>query len=90
MPAPAEPTIPPMSPEEFLAAVKKLKFARSHAANDLGLSAAARFFGASARTGQTWATEGPPAAVAIALRLMLTYDLDADSAVTVLGTPRRR
>ena len=68
----------PMSPTEFRAALEKLGFVASDRANDLGLSEAARFFGAQPRAARDWNVKGPPAAVALCLRLMLKLKLSAD------------
>ena len=56
----------------------------------VGLSqvGAARFFGSNERTGQRWAADGPPPAVAVCLRLMIALDLSAADATKFLKTRR--
>ena len=56
----------------------------------VGLSqvGAARFFGANPRTGQRWAADGPPPAVAVCLRLMIALDLSAEEAAKFLKMRR--
>lgn len=74
-----------MTADEFRAALQRLGFAESDAANDLGLSAAARFFGTEPKTVRNWAAKGPPAPVAVCLRLMLKLRLTAPKARKLLG-----
>lgn len=51
-----------MGPDEYRAAIKMLGLSQNEAG---------RFFGVHVVTGRRWASEGPPAAVAKFLRLML-------------------
>jgi len=76
-----------MPPDEFLAALKRLGFARSDAANDLGLSEAARIIGYSPRQVRAWSIGANPIppGVAFALRLMLKLKLSADKVRDLLG-----
>jgi hypothetical protein len=91
MPTPDDNTDAPlMTGEEFRAIVARLGFADSHAANDAGLSAAARFFGATPRSALNWVHSGPPRPVAIALRLMLAGNWNAAQAEAMIRARRRR
>lgn len=77
-----------MTPAEYRAALERLGFAgaaRRSPENDRGLSAAARFFNVTPRTGQAWALSGPPGSVAIALRLMLALGLTLDQAGALIS-----
>jgi len=53
----------------------------------VGLSqlGAARFFKAGPRTGQRWASEGPPNSVALCLRLMLVLKMSASDVLKLLA-----
>jgi hypothetical protein len=79
-----------MTGAEFRAVVARLGFASSGKANDEGLSAAARFFGADPRSARRWLHSGPPRPVAIALRLMLAGKWDAAQAKAIIRARRRR
>lgn len=59
-----------MSGDECRALLIRLEFADPARPGDQGVSEAARFFHYSRRPANAWSTEGPPAPVAIALRLM--------------------
>lgn len=85
---PGEPAV--MTGEEFRAAVARLGFASSGKANDEGLSAVARFFGADPRSARRWLHSGPPRSIAIALRLMLAGRWDATQAAAIIRDRRRR
>jgi hypothetical protein len=75
-----------MSADEFRAALERLGFAEGERApNDLGLSEAARFFGYSPRQVRQWAAAGPPAAVALCLKLMLALKLTPDKVRKLIG-----
>ena len=70
-----------MTPTQYRAAIDRV-----------GLSqvSAARFFGSNTRTGQRWAADGPPPAVAVGLRLMIALDLSAEEAAKFLQMRRGR
>jgi hypothetical protein len=67
-----------MKPDQFRSALKRNGFVRSHIANDEGLSECARVFGKSDRTVRSWTAEGPPAEIALILRLMQRFKLTPD------------
>lgn len=74
-----------MTGEQFMTALKRLGFHKeSGQPSDTGLSAAARFFGYHPRPVREWPIEGPPAGVAIALKLMLKMKLNAADAMELL------
>lgn len=84
-----------MSPAEYREVLAKLGFddpgeERRAVPQDEGLSEAARFFGAAPRTGRLWAANGPPAAVALCLRLMLALKIDLTTARAALGRLARK
>jgi hypothetical protein len=60
-----------MSADEYREALVRLGFPQEAAANDMGISEAARFFGVTSRASRKWAEHGPPNPVAVCLRLML-------------------
>ena len=60
-----------MSADEYRAALVKLGFPQGAAANDAGITEAARFFGVTSRASRKWGEHGPPNPVAVCLRLML-------------------
>ena len=60
-----------MTPAQYRAGLKRLRFVDPAKPGDEGISAGGRFFGASPRAGQNWAAEGPPAAVALLMRSLL-------------------
>ena len=79
----------PMSADQYRAAIKRLGFAANPEGlrdnpNDLGVSAAGRFFGAAPATGRNWARLGPPHSVAVCLRLMLAANITAAKARKLL------
>lgn len=74
----------PMSADEYRAAIARLGFIETDVPNDTGQSNAARFFDRDARTGRLWAANGPPAPVAIALRLMLKAKISVSRARKLL------
>lgn len=74
----------PMSAKEYRAAIERLGFAESDHPDDVGVSAAGRFFNASPATGRNWARVGPPDSVAVCLRLMLAANITAAKARKLL------
>ena len=81
----------PMTAPQYRAALKRLGFdanpeglAVEHS-GAAGISAAGRFFGASPSTGRAWARLGPPASVAVTLRLMIAANISAAKARKLLG-----
>lgn len=79
-----EVTMQPMSAHEYRTVIARLGFAESDHPDDLGVSAAGRFFGAAPATGRNWARQGPPAAVTVCLRLMLAAKINAQKARKLL------
>ena len=77
-------TMKQMSAEQFRVALKRLGFPESDVPNDVGLSAFARFLSVSPRAVRQWADTGPPAPVAILLRLMLAFKISAPRARKIL------
>jgi hypothetical protein len=62
--------------DENRAALVRLGFPQGAAANDMGISEAARFFGVTSRASRKWAEHGPPNPVAVCLRLMLASKIN--------------
>jgi hypothetical protein len=80
-----------MSAKEYRAALVALGFPQGAAANDAGLTQAARFFGVTSRASRIWAEAGPPNPVAVCLRLMLASKINLALAQRRLATrPARK
>jgi hypothetical protein len=79
-----------MTRPEFLRALEELGFIESTKANDLGLSAFARFLGITDRTARNMARDGVEGAPAILLRLMLATGTDAAAAAAALERQAKR
>lgn len=83
-----------MDADAYRTAILRLGFADAAIARDQGISAAARFFGVSPRTGRLWAETGPPPPVVACLRLMAAAGLTLAKAEALLdlaaAEPARR
>jgi len=79
-----------MNANQYRAAIKRLGFSDNpeglavEHSDDVGISAAGRFFGVAPSTGRAWARVGPPPPVAVALRLMAAANISAAKARKLL------